>query len=248
MVATSVFSAKVLSKACEVKTIFDPLDKLYAEHVIFKTKEGIGSNLVDYEAISQPDAFDDIYAHLNGCDIHLKSRDEKLVFYINLYNYLTLKLVADEEPEKTINELGWPGRPVWKRHLIKLNGKQLSLDAIEHEIIRPLGEPRIHFALVCASLSCPDLRQEIFKIESLDTQLDEQTARFLSNPTKGISNVYEGESKNITSVNISTLFKWFERDFEEGGGVIEFIRTYQKEIPKDVNVKHIHYSWTLNRQ
>ena len=117
----------------------------------------------------------------------------------------------------------------------------VTLDEIEHQILRPMGEPRIHFAIVCASLSCPDLRREAFTAERLDAQLQEQTQAFLDNVSKGLQ--LAG-----TRVEVSQIFDWFEEDFDSAGGVEAFVRRY-RELPDQIRLRaDIPYNWNLNAQ
>lgn len=112
---------------------------------------------------------------------NLSSREKKLAFYINSYNILALKMVVDHWPLKSIKDIGSLFRPVWGKVAGTISGKLVSLDDIENDIIRPMGEPRIHLAIVCASVSCPDLRTEPYTAKKLDSQLDEQVRLFLNN-------------------------------------------------------------------
>ena len=99
-------------------------------------------------------------------------------------------------------------------------GKKRTLNEIEHEILRKMGEPRIHVAIVCASVSCPDLRAEAYTVEKLDSQLDDQLTLFLANPKKGLHIDKKGY------LYMSSIFKWFAEDFETKGGVRKFLAPY----------------------
>ena len=90
----------------------------------------------------------------------LRGRDEQLAFWSNAYNILAMDLVVEHAPEQSIKDIGSLFFPVWKKPAGKIGGKTYSLDEIEHGIVRPLGDPRAHVAVICASLSCPPLRRE----------------------------------------------------------------------------------------
>ncbi|MBI4005819.1 MAG: DUF547 domain-containing protein [Gammaproteobacteria bacterium] len=139
----------------------------------------------------------------------------------------------------SIKDAGSWLEPVWDKLAGKINGKAMSLGKIEHEILRSMGEPRIHMAIVCASLSCPDLRHEAYRADILEDQLQDQTLRFLQNKAKGLK--IEGHE-----IFVSKIFEWFKDDFTKYGGTEAFIRQYI-DIPGDVILKPvITYNWDLN--
>jgi len=171
---------------------------------------------------------------------NLKSLDEKLAFYINAYNILAIKTVLDHWPLVSIKDVGNLLNPVWKRLAGVVGGKTFSLDKIENDILRKLGEPRIHMAIVCASKSCPDLLPEPYTAAKLNRQLDAASIGYLNNPTKGLR--VEGQT-----VRVSKIFDWFGRDFERMGGVEAFIRTHRPDLPPGLEIKaDLPYDWTLN--
>ena len=115
----------------------------------------------------------------------------------------------------------------------------MSLDELEHDILRKLGEPRIHFAIVCASVSCPDLRREPYTAALLEVQLEEQVRGFLANEAKGLR--LEGRQARV-----SKIFDWFAEDFSGVGGVAAFIRRY-RPLPAAVAVEaDLDYDWSVN--
>ena len=121
------------------------------------------------------------------------------------------------------------------------------MNEIEHEILRKMDEPRIHVAIVCASVSCPDLRLEAFKADSLNEQLNDQMKMFLQSSEKGMR-----IDKNNNRVYLSSIFKWFEDDFESRGGVLKFISNYvSPETAKElsdfrIDVSYLDYNWSVN--
>ncbi len=212
--------------------------------VLNHLKPGIKNNVslmqVDYQAIKDNGSLDQAYQELSAFKLeHLSNHFEKLAFYINAYNILALKKVVDHWPTQSIKDSGSFFSPVWGKPAGSLNGKTVTLDQIENEILRPMGEPRIHLAIVCASVSCPDLRNEPYTANKLNDQLDDQARQFLNNSGKGLR-VEKG------LIRISKIFDWFEDDFVASGGVSEFINHYKTGLP-DFKIKaNISYDWTTN--
>ncbi|MDC9729046.1 MAG: DUF547 domain-containing protein [Methyloprofundus sp.] len=197
--------------------------------------------LLDYSALKQNGQIEKAYQIIKQFDINqLKSHDEKLAFYINTYNILALKMVLDHWPLESIKDVGSFFSPVWGKPAGMIAGKKLSLDDVEHKIIRPMGEPRIHFAIVCASVSCPDLRSEPYTAAKLNAQLDAQATLFLHNEQKGL--LLTGDE-----VIVSKIFHWFAEDFNKVGGVERFIRRYRPELDKKAKIEaDLNYDWSVN--
>jgi Protein of unknown function, DUF547 len=169
----------------------------------------------------------------------LSSREEKQAFYINAYNILALKMVADHWPAESIKDSGSLLSPVWDKPAGELGGKPGTLGELEHKILRPMGEPRIHLAIVCASVSCPDLRNEPYTAAQLNKQLDEQARNFLANPAKGLKIEKD-------ALHVSQIFDWFEQDFAASGDVKGFIKKYKPDAP-DLKIKaNLPYDWAVN--
>ena len=204
------------------------------------TKNGIELMLVDYPALKADENLDKAYQALSSFDPkRLSGRDEQLAFYINAYNMLALKTIVDHWPIDSIKDVGSLLSPVWDKPAGELGGKTVSLGEVEHKVLRPMGEPRIHLAIVCASVSCPDLRDDPYTASKLSAQLDDQARRFLDNPGKGL---IAGKDK----VQVSQIFDWFEKDFVAVGGVTAFIKHYKTDMP-DLKIKtNIDYDWTVN--
>jgi hypothetical protein len=129
--------------------------------------------------------------------------------------------------------------PVWDKPAGSINGKTVSLDDIENKILRQMGEPRIHFAIVCASVSCPDLRNTPYTASNLNAQMNEQVQQFLANADK---RVRIGDR----NIQISRIFDWFEMDSKPAGGVETFIRRYRADLPELPLKDGINYDWSLN--
>jgi len=186
-------------------------------------------------------------------------RDERLVFLINAYNAFTIELVLTRYPDlKSIKELGSLLQSPWKRKFVRLFGDEVHLDHIEHEVVRAPGvfdEPRIHFALVCASIGCPALRPEAFSAARLDAQLEDSVRRFLRDRSRNRFNPRTGR------LEVSKIFDWYKGDFEKGyRGIASreaFFARYADLLaddPRDqsliregrVPIAHLDYDWTLN--
>lgn len=170
------------------------------------------------------------------------SGKERIAFFLNVYNALTLKVIIENYPVKSIRDI--PG--VWDRLKFNVTGRNLTLNQIEHEILRgEFKEPRIHFALVCASKGCPKLAKEPFNGKDLNEQLDREARNFINDKTK----VKLDKDNNL--LYLSSIFKWFKEDFVD---VIEFISGYLPEDDvrfikeKKPNLKYINYDWSLNEK
>ncbi|WP_115461146.1 DUF547 domain-containing protein [Winogradskyella aurantiaca] len=163
------------------------------------------------------------------------SVEEEMAYWINAYNAYTIKLILDNYPLNSIRDIKQP----WDKKFIPYKQKLISLNTIEHDILRKKGDPRIHFAIVCASVSCPNLSNKAFTSDDLSTQLDSVTAAFLNDDSK---NKFENDKAEL-----SKIFKWFSKDFKNSGGVIEFIKLYRDiEDIKKSDISYLNYNWDLN--
>ena len=214
---------------------------LLGKYVTDKSKQGITLAAVDYQGVMGDSAYQTLLAQIQSFDINqLESPQEKLAFYINAYNIFAMKMIIDHWPLKSIKDAGSLFSSVWKKNIGRLDGKNVSLHYIEHEVLRKMHEPRIHMAIVCASVSCPDLRNEAYTSQNLNAQLDEQSQRFLDNSGKGLQLLGN-------EINISKIFDWFEDDFSPYGGVMPFIRKYRSDLPAKVSIdSYLTYNWNLN--
>ena len=212
---------------------------------------------VDYRGMKGDEARLDGYLQaLAAVDPGALGREARIAFWINAYNAFTLRLILDHYPGiGSIKEI--PRGDRWKARRWRVNGRDYSLDEIEHQILRKAGEPRMHFAIVCASFSCPDLRDGAYDADRLDAQLTEAVRGFLANPAKGLS--FGDEPGRLYGTNhvlrVSSIFDWFEGDFEAAAGsVVDFILPYAPEdsaryirAHRDaIQVSHLDYDWSLN--
>ncbi len=184
-------------------------------------------------------------------------KSSQLAFLINAYNAFTVELVLTRYPDvKSIKDLGSLLRSPWKKSFIPLLGDTRSLDDIEHGLIRGSGryaEPRIHFAVNCASIGCPALRPEAYAGERLESQLEDAARNFLADRTR---NHLDGNT-----LRVSSIFKWYRSDFEKGwrgaGSLAGFFVLYRQPLGLDegtaerlktgaIGIDFLDYDWRLN--
>lgn len=171
------------------------------------------------------------------------NREERMAYWINAYNAFTVQLVVRHYPCKSIKDLGgkiYKVNTPWDIRFIMIEGKDYDLNNIEHDILRKeFDEPRIHFALNCASISCPALRNEAYTAEKLDAQLTDQAKRFLADTTKN--------KIGIASSKLSKLFSWFSGDFTKKTTLIDFINQYTEvKMKSGAKLDYLEYDWALN--
>lgn len=212
---------------------FSAYDALLHDHV--------RAGQVDYAALKTDARLADTVAAIAATDpAALTDRDARLAFWLNAYNALTLKLVADHFPVISIRDIAG-GKP-WDQPVVKLaDGRALTLNQIENDIVRPeFKEPRVHFALVCAAVSCPPLRSEAYVAGRLNAQLDDQAKTFVNDVFKNRLGTH--------SLRLSAIFQWFAADF--GGSEAAMVRFITPWMPKapapDATVSYLEYDWKLN--
>lgn len=217
-------------------------------------KENVRDSLVNYTALKAAPRPLDAYlaqtAAVTEAEFNAWPEKDRLAFLINLYNAATLKLIVGKYPLKTIRSIGLLPGAAWKLEGVSLFGNKISLDKLEHDIIRKnYAEPRAHFALVCAARGCPPLREEAFVGGRLDIQLDEQGRKFMSNAAK---NRVDAAAR---VVYLSPIFKWFAGDFEAAAGtVLKFVTPHFPEAARgslasgDFKISYTDYDWSLNDQ
>lgn len=174
---------------------------------------------------------------------------DQLAFLINLYNAGTIRLILDEYPIASIQDIGFLPHAAWRRKCVWLWGSKVSLNHIEHDQIRPRSEqvPEIHFALVCAAMGCPPLRSEAYTGTKIKKQLDEQANQFLSTSTK---NRLDLQQKRLF---LSPLFDWYASDFKnDHPSVTDYLsQRFPERYPKDLSkfeIIYTEYDWALNAQ
>jgi hypothetical protein len=231
------------------------------EHALFSAvlAEHVKDGRVDYAALKTDVRLGRYLAQLAATDpATLASEAERLAFWLNAYNAYTLKLIVDHAPVKSIIEIGTGGlvlgsllkTTAWDIRFATIGGKKYTLNEIEHGIIRrQFKDARVHFALVCASTSCPVLRTEAYEAGALDRQLDEQARLFVRDPIK---NRFEITTK---TAQLSSIFKWYGSDFGTGERAVlwavakyapEEVRRAVEAEPDAWKVKYLDYDWSLN--
>ncbi|WP_299338787.1 DUF547 domain-containing protein [uncultured Psychroserpens sp.] len=164
------------------------------------------------------------------------TKDETLAYWINVYNAFTVKLILDNYPVKSIKDINGP----WNHRFINIGEKWFTLNDVEHRIIRKMDEPRIHFTLVCAAVSCPKLYNKAFTAKTLEADLDKLTRAFLSDPSKN--------ELSENSIKLSRIFKWYGGDFKtNGNSLIDFLNQYSEvTISSRAKKSYKDYNWDLN--
>ena len=195
---------------------------------------------VDYKGFKNDVAELDKYLQkLSSCEpTNDWSSQELLAFYINLYNAHTVKLILDNYPVKSIKDI----KGAWTKPIVPVGDRKLSLGGIENGVLRKMNEPRIHFAVNCASVSCPKLLNEAYEGSEIDKQLEMVTKEFINSNKNEISS---------ESPKISSIFKWYKKDFktDETSGVIDYINQYSKvKIDSAATIQYKDYDWGLNEQ
>lgn len=203
----------------------------------------VSDGMVDYDAMDRDPRFRRYLAHLATVDTARLSRDEQLAYWINTYNAWTIHLINSRRERGSIRninrKLGVTLKSPWAERIVMIPGKAISLDDVEHQIVRPLfKDPRIHVALVCAARGCPPLRREAYRAADLEAQLDDQARVFLAQSQKNRVDVSRG------TVHGSPIFTWYREDF--GGslaGVGAFWARYLPPGPARDLVASGRFTW-----
>lgn len=235
---------------------------LLAKHVVLV--DGGKASQVRYAGFAADRAalksYLDALSGVNQTEFDAWSKADQMAFLVNAYNAFTIELILTKYPDlKSIRDLGNVVlNSPWKRRFFTLLGKPQHLDGIEHETLRKPGaydDPRIHFAVNCASIGCPMLREEAFVGSRLDAQLEEQTRRFLSDRSR---NRYSPERN---ALEVSSIFDWYRKDFESGYRGFktreQFFARYAALLadrPEDraaieagkAELRFLEYDWRLN--
>jgi len=216
---------------------YSMLDDLLLSHV----QDGF----VDYDGIALDPRLDNFIDQLaSTAPAALASTAEQKAFYINAYNAIAIRGILDgQSPDSFFGRSRF-----FKRMRVDVLGESLSLEDIEHGRLRPMGDSRIHFAIVCASLSCPRLASRAYLPATLDAQLDAAAEQFLSDPTR---NVFDS---NRRVAYVSKIFDWFEEDFVANAGSLQnYLARYVTDqtnarlLRADrFDLKFRDYDWSLN--
>lgn len=266
------FSLETNSSVAENSGKFDQSHSIYDALL----KKYVHNGRVDYKGfIASSEEFNTYLKQLGSVsvkDYANWSREEKLAFWINAYNAFTIKAVIDHYPIERNMSLGsiiYPKNSirqidgVWDKLKFQAVGRTVTLEEIEHGILRKeFKEPRIHFAIACASLGCPDLRGEAYKADAIDEQLESGATGFVNNPQKGLR--INAADK---TVRLSKIFNWFGADFIEKyestelfkdrspkeRSVLNFVRKHLKSEEQrkflegdNYKISYLDYDWSLN--
>lgn len=221
------------------------------------------NGLVDYAAVKKdPQLLNTSIANLASIDEEAYrqwNREQKIAMWINAYNIGAIKVVTDHYPVDrglSWKALAYPSDSiqqidnVWERGVLKIMGREHSLDGIEKGILlKQFKEARVHFAVVCASIGCPVLREEPYRADNLGEQLEDQTRRFLSDPQK----VRYDSGENM--LFLSPIFKWYAEDFRQAAGSVpRFVKQHSpigemKNLQEEqIDIDYLDYDWSLNDQ
>lgn len=247
------FTATLLSLLCLLTLAFttpvadgvdhSAFDKLLKKHVNTK-------GLVDYKGFKADEKTFDQYLAMLSANAPKSSwsKQEQMAYWINAYNAYTIKLILNHYPVESIKDIGSKIKipfvtTPWAAKFFTIGGEKMSLDNIEHGTLRKkYDDPRIHFALVCASISCPRLRNEAYTASKLDAQLDDQGKDFLNNPAKN----------KITkeAAQLSKYFDWYKGDWNDNGqSVVKWVDKYSDtKITDNTKISYLDYNWKLNEQ
>lgn len=218
-------------------------DNLLQEYVV---EDESGVNLVDYERL-ESEAADQLEAYLTAMqavDIEQYSRDEQFAFWVNLYNAATVDVIIDNMPLDSIRDIGLLGSGPWKDDAVVVSGRTLSLDNIEHDILRPEWQDvRIHYAVNCASIGCPNLAPRAYTGAKLEEMLEAAAVAYVNHP-RG----FGGEPGNIVASNI---YEWYQVDWGSAEGVLDHARQYAEGPTADLlegatEISSYNYDWSLN--
>ncbi len=231
------------------------------QHVIFTEvlKDYIIDGFVNYADLKNDNRLDTYLNQLANTDTNdFQNENDELAFWINAYNAFTLQVIVENYPLESINDLHFGGliigsilsKTIWDDDRFVIKDKKYSLNNIEHDIIREkFNEPRIHFAVVCASISCPLLLNEAYEGHKLIEQLEKQTIAFFNDESRNKFNL-----KNRVA-EISKIMDWYDDDFGDNDSeVLKYISKFlEDKISKDVltninewKIDYLPYDWGLN--
>lgn len=207
-----------------------------------------GVNRFKYADVSADDRklLDDYLDYLQSIRISTYNRKEQKAYWINLYNALTVRIILDNYPVGSIREIGLLGSGPWDDKEATVEKTRLTLNDIEHRILRPVWKDnRIHYAVNCASIGCPNLLPEVFTASNTDALLDRAARMYINHP-RGVSFI------NKERVRVSSLYSWYSEDFGNSReGLLKHLITYAgEELRKRLegfegDIRY-YYDWTLN--
>lgn len=270
-----VLALALLTAACsqaEIESSFVPSAKLWERwtshdprsvmsvnhdawsHLLNKyiSTDADGLNRFDYRAVTAPDRklLADQIAYLQGVPISRYNRNEQFAYWANLYNAVTVRTILDNYPVDSIRDIndGFLSPGPWNRKLTTVEGVQLSLNDIENRILRPIWrDPRVHYAVNCASIGCPNLQKTAFTATGIDRTLDTAASDYINSP-RGVRIRTDG------TLVVSSIYIWFRGDFGNGkDDVLAHLRRYagpglKPRLSGTSVLRRYDYDWSLNEQ
>jgi len=239
----------------------DAWDRVLRRHVVSGEREGIATNLLNYSAVAADPDFTSFVQSLESATA--TGEDDTMALFINAYNALAIKMVVDHpckqsawgacvSPIASIKDVGTLTRSVWNLPAGRVGGAEYTLQQIEDYLRAPSPwseDPRLHACIVCASLSCPDLRIEAYLPTTLRDQMGDQMGLMLRNVDKGAR-----LDRDALTLTLSKIFLWYAVDFKANGTVLDFVTPYLPPDERafvaahkaDIQVAHFEYDWDLN--
>jgi hypothetical protein len=234
--------------ATSMEKIDHSLWQLILDDYLVEDQSGI--NLFDYEGLAYDDnkSLVQYLEKMSQIDPRKFSLSEQMSYWINLYNGLTIQVIVENYPIDTINSLGGSivNKGPWDDPVIQINGRELTLNDIEHRILRPIfGDYRIHFAVNCASIGCPNLASTAYSADNIDALLTRSAKEYLTHP-RGLR--FDGQT-----LHLSSLFEWYQDDF--GNDFESMLKTLSQHTAKDISNRlqnhtgepSYYYDWSLNQ-
>ncbi len=229
-------------------TASEPIDHSIWDQLLSKyvkaAKDGV--NRVDYAALKQNDAakLTQYLTAMQAVEIEKYPKDEQFAFWVNLYNAATIDVILKNYPLKSIRDIGLVGQGPWKDKAVKVGGKPLSLDDIEHGILRPIWKDvRIHYAVNCASIGCPNLAAKAYTAKTLEPMLEDAAQSYINSP--------RGFARIDGALVASSIFDWYVDDWGDQAAVLDHARKYASDKTKSVlgistEIDSHDYNWSLN--
>ena len=245
-----ITTLRVEAKISEEQEAFlTPYTKLLSKYVAVQTKNNIKSTGINYLAWQSDPLHEEALSNLSKVAIQdITLKEEKISFWINVYNFLTIDLIIKQGEQKTIHNLGGLVGDPWNEFAWILDGLEFTLGQIHHQTLRLINEPRVHFTLTCAAVSCPDLKRTPYHTNKIYSQLEKQTKKFLKSKEKGVIIIEPKQGKSKIKKHkifkISEMFQWFKSDFD-GGSVERFISRYI-DVDGAKFDGYIEHDWSLN--
>ncbi len=248
LAACSEQAAKKDQKWSTAGTATDPIDHSLWDQLLSKyvkpSKDGV--NRVDYAALKRGDAatLTRYLAALQAIEVEKYPKEEQFAFWVNLYNAATVDVILKNYPLESIKDIGLLGQGPWKEKVLKVVGKDLSLDDIEHGILRPVWKDvRIHYAVNCASIGCPNLATQAYTAEKLEAMLEEAARSYINHP--------RGFARVDGALVASSIFDWYVDDWGDQAAVLDHARKYASDKTKAIlgsaiKIDSHDYDWSLN--